>query len=521
MAVVLLQLKLAIQRRALGHGGGGQRALYVGGWLLALLLGLGAGAVVARLASEGGGLGDLGLVLVLTFVFLGWVLAPIVLPGISDETVDPSRLAQYPISARDQVLGLLLGSLVAPTVLFTFLAVAGGTFASGEDVSARLFVVLAAVVFTVLCVAASRTIQALLAGALHSRRARDLTIVFTAVLALGIYLLTQSAHNIEEILVDLENQSLESTLSWLPSGAVAGGMIAVRDGDWGPATARLLIAVVAIAAALGLWMWAIRRRVRGPSGGSTRDRGAREAATGLELVPLALAGLPDSPTTAAASQQLRYFFFRQPRALQGVIMLPIIGIVMAHTFIDDGGLIAAAMVFVFMAVPPTAFNVFAYDDQGFTYLLGAAPPLRKVLRGKTLAALVVVLPVLLLMVLVEAAINGIWDEAAPAFLYGASVLVLGVGVGAAVSVSAPQNLAHPGRGASRGRTFLVTLAGMGLMIVLIGLVASAVLLVPDVSPVLAALGAMLIAIGVAWLLIRVAGNRLEDNPWRVEQMLGL
>ena len=519
MAVVLLQLKLAIQRRALGHGGGGQRALYVGGWLLALLLGLGAGAVVAVLASVGGGLGDLGLVIMLTGVFLGWVLVPIVLPGISDETVDPSRLAQYPISARDQVLGLLLGSLVAPTALFTFLVAAGGTFASGEDVSARLFVVLAAVVFTVLCVAASRSIQALLAGALRSRRARDLTIVFTMALGLGLYLLTQSAHNLEEILVDLENQSLESALSWLPSGAIAGGMIAVRDGDWGPAAARLVIALVGIAAALGLWMWAIRRRVRGPSGGSTRDREPREASTGLELVPLALTGLPDSPTTAAASQQLRYYFFRQPRALQTVIMLPVMGIVMAHTFIDDGGLIPAAVVFVIMAALPTVFNVFGYDDQGFTYLLGAGTPLRKVLWGKTLAAFVVVLPVLLLMILVEAAINGLWDEAAPAFLFGVSVLILTAGVGATVSVWAPQNAAHPGRATNKGRTMLGTFAGLGLIMILIALVAVVAAEVGHVM--LFALGAFLVASAIAWPLIRAAGNRLEHNPWRVEQMLGL
>ena len=185
MAGVLLQLKLAIQRRSFGHGGTAQRAAYVGGWLLAVVLGLGAGAVVALLDASRDGLGDLALVSLLTLVFLGWVLVPVVMPGIGDQTVDPARLEQYPISAGQQVSGLLLGALVAPTALFTLLLAAGGTFATGEAVSARIFVLLAAVVFTVQCVAASRSVQALLSGMLQSRRGRDLVLAASGVLTLG------------------------------------------------------------------------------------------------------------------------------------------------------------------------------------------------------------------------------------------------------------------------------------------------------------------------------------------------
>lgn len=177
MAVVLLQLKLAIQRRALGRGGGSQRAWFVAGWLLALVLGIAEGAVVDRLASARDGLGDLGLVLALSGMFLGWVLTPLLMPGLGDETVDPERLEQFPITPGDQVLGLLLGSLVAPTALFPFLVAAGGTFASGEDIAARGTVALAAGVFTVLCVAAGRSIGALVAGVMRSRRARDILVV--------------------------------------------------------------------------------------------------------------------------------------------------------------------------------------------------------------------------------------------------------------------------------------------------------------------------------------------------------
>jgi magnesium-transporting ATPase (P-type) len=116
--------------------------------VLAAVLGIAAGSVVDMLASARDGLGDLGLVLILSVVFLGWVLTPLLMPGLSDETVDPQRLEQFPITPRDQVFGLLLGSLIAPTALFTFLVAAGGTFATGEDATARVLIVLAAAVFS-------------------------------------------------------------------------------------------------------------------------------------------------------------------------------------------------------------------------------------------------------------------------------------------------------------------------------------------------------------------------------------
>jgi ABC-2 type transport system permease protein len=520
VAVVLLQLKLAIQRRSFGHGGTGQRIAYVGGWLLALVLGLGSGAVVAFLDESRDGLGDLALVGLLTVVFLGWVLVPVVMPGLGDETVDPARLEQYPISAGQQVSGLLLGALVAPTALFTVLLAAGGTFAAGEAVTARVFVVLAAVVFTVLCVAASRSVQALLSGVLQSRRGRDLVLAASGVVALGLYLLSQSAHNLSQTIVELENGPTEAVLSWLPPGAIGQGMIAVRDGQWGLALTRLVVAAAGIGLALAVWTWAIRRRVRGSSG-RPASRGAKQASTESTLIPVPLAALRPSSTVASAAQQARYYFFRSPRAVQSAALPAVMAIVLAHTFVADGGLVPAAVAFVVLALMSVSFNLFAFDDTGFAYLLSAGAPWRRVLVGKSLVGLLTMGTVLALLVVVEAAINDLWSEAAAAFLIGLAVALVMIGVGAVVSVTTPLNQSRPA-GANRSRTIIGTFAGLAVVLLICGAIGLGWALVGDsLDQTLMALISVPVAGTIAWALLRYAGTRLAANPWHLQKLLNV
>lgn len=520
MALVLVQLRLAIQRRALGHHGGAQRAFYVGGWVLALVLGLGLGAVVDRMASAGGGLGDLALLLILTLIFLGWVLSPILLPGAGDQTVDPQRLESFPISARDQVAGLLLGSLLSPTALFTFLAAAGGTVASGETPPARVVVLLAAVVFTVLCVAWGRAIQAMLAGLMQSRRARDVVVALSAAIGLGGYLLSQSAHNIGEILIELENDSVEQVLAWLPPGTVGAGMLAARDQEWGSVLLHLVLALVVIAAATALWGWAIGRRVKGPSGGSVQARRRAQAATDLALVPLPLAALPAGPAVAVAAQTLRYFFFRQPRATQSVVMVPIMGVILAHSAIQSADLTTGVVVIALLSLSTTAFNYFGYDDRGFDYLLMSGVSFRTVLWGRALAMVALIIGVVAVVAVVEAALNGLWADLVPALLATTTATLIGAGVGAVISVLAPQNRATPASGSQgKGAVVLATLIGVGIVFLLVGMLLVLLSAAEGVSPLLLTGASLPLGALVAWALIGWAGGRAQRDPWRIRRRL--
>ena len=521
MAVVLLRLKLAIQRRARGRGGLGQRVWFVLAWVIALVLGVAAGGAVAAASSARDGQGDLGILLIFTAVFAGWLLVPVLLPALGDQTVDPAKLEQFPIAARDQVGGLLLGGLVAPTALFTLLVAAGASAASGESWVARAAVLLAAVVFTVLCVVASRAVQALLSGVLRGRRGRDLTIVAGGVIGLGLYLVSQSAHNLTESLLGLESSPVEQVLAWLPPGSVGQTVLDARDGDWGLALAHLAVALVTIAGFVALWMWAIQRRVKGPAGPS-RPEGAQQAVdTELDLVPVPLSVVGPSPALAAAAQQLRYYL-RSPQAIQGALFPLVIGAVLGHTMAGDGGLIIAAAFFALLAASANSMvtNVFGFDDRGYTFLLAVGAPWRSVLVGKVLVAQAILIPAVGLFVIVEAILTGAWAQAVEAFLVGAAVLLVGSGVGAVLSVWAPQN--RVSMKVDRGRALVALFGGMLAIALISAVVGIGWLLLSDtLDELVLALLTAGVALLVAWALTRWAAGRLTSDPWQLQKLLSV
>ena len=522
MAVVLLRLKLAIQRRSRGRGGLAQRVWFVLGWLLALILGVAAGAAVAAADSARDDRGDLGIVLVFTGVFLVWALVPVLLPGIGDQTVDPEKLEQFPLPARDQVAGLLLGGLVAPTALFTFVLAAGATVAADEAWPARVAVLVAAVVFTVLCVAASRSLQALLAGVVRSRRGRDLMIAASGVLALGIYLISQNAHNLTASMLGLQHSATEAVLSWLPPGAIATSIVDARDGSWGTALAHLAVALAAIAGFVALWMWAIRRRVRGSAGTSRPARTGQKSDAALDLIPVPLSAAQPSPRLAAASQQLRYYL-RSPQAIQGALFPLVIGAVLGHTTSgDDSSLMIGTAFFALLATSASSMvtNVFGFDDRGYTFLLAVGAPLRPVFTGKVLVPLVVLLPALAIFVIVESVLRDQWAQALPSLLVGTAVLLIGIGVGAVLSIWAPQNRVT--MHVNRSRALASAFGGLLAVAVIASLVGLGWVLLSDrLNEVILALLTVGIAVAVASALIRWAGNRLAADPWSVKNLLGV
>ncbi|MFW2335897.1 hypothetical protein [Ilumatobacter sp.] len=460
MALVLVRLKLTIQRRTFGRGGTTQRVLYLAGWTLGLVLGLAVGAAVASFDAHDGG-GELALVGLTTVLFAGWVLLPLMIPVAGDQTVDPAYLEQYPLTARQQVTGLLAAGMISPTALFTFLAVAGGTFATGEPAGGRLTVVVAAALFTVLCVAASRTLLALVAQGLRSRRGRDLVIAGTGVLTVAVYLMTQTAHDLTSEYAQLENGPLEAVLSWLPPGSVGAALLAAHSGDWVAVSAHLIVPVVAVIVLMTVWGWAIRRRVRVAGHGSAS--GTRRKHADLTLFPLPFQVLVPSPMSASAAQQFRYVFFRSAKAAQGFLLPVVIAAIAAHASIEDNGLVLSATVFIGIALLSSVFNVFGNDGPGVAYLAIGAPPWRSVLAGKLIAPVPAIGLAVGLFVIVESIVLGRWDQSAAAFLTALGLMAAGLGVGALTSVHFPTDVAGPG--GSRQRALIGVGAGLGLLLV--------------------------------------------------------
>jgi hypothetical protein len=319
--------------------------------------------------------------------------------------------------------------------------------------------------------------------------------------------------------VGLENNSVEQVLSWLPPGAAGQGMLAARDGDWGTAALHLLVALGGIALALAAWRWAISRRVKGPTGSSTHRRATSPTARqDLEILPLPLAALGPTITTAAAAQQVRYYFFRQPQAIQNILLVPIMGAVVAHSVVADAGLIGGMVVFAVMATQAVSSNALGFDDQGYRYLVASGAPMGRILRGKVLGPAAVVAALTAVVAVVEAALNNLWGELAAAILAGTQVTLVCAGVGALISVATPQNMVR--RTGNKALTLLGVLAGLAVMFLVCGvLLAIWTVLRDSVNQTLLTLTTLPLAAALGATLLSSAGRRLDRDPWRVERIL--
>ena len=517
MALVLVRLKLALQRRALGGSGIAQRIGFALGWLVALVLGFSVGAVVAEFSARLPAPGDLALLIVLSLVFVGWVVTPILMPGSADQMADPERLALYPLTPRQQVTGLLLAGLLAPTALFAFLTALGGAFTADATVGVRLTVVGCAVVFTVLCLTASRATQALLGGIANSRRGRDLVVLVTGVIGLGIYLLTQDIHRLTESLAAMQQPSAESALSWLPPGAVGQAMISAQNGQWGDVAVRMAVAIACVGLLLLLWAWGIRRFANSGHGGFRHSTAKTRSSVAMSLTPFPVNAARPSVLTAAMSQQLRYYLFRSPRAFQSMALSLVLAGFVGHNM-SSYGLVAESAAFALMAIALHAPNLFAYDDKGFTYLLITGGPWRPVLIGKALAGPLIVIPVMFAVLFVEAGLADGWSQLLVAVVVGVSVVAVAVGLGAFVSIWEPQNRIERTGGRRRALLGLAVEFVLLFAIMFAGVLAW-LLLGGRVSATLLILACLIISVLLGWVLVRAAGSRLARDPFRIEALL--
>jgi hypothetical protein len=172
VVVALVRLQLALRRRTVGFTGTTQRALFLLRWLAAVGLGLAGASLVAAADWLRPSSGTVAVAGVLNFVFLLWALLPLTAPSLSGSGLDPRRLLGYPAKNTEQLLAGVIGTLIGPAGLATFLTAAGVVVASTQRWQDRLVVLPAAVLFTLACVTTSLAVRGLVENAAARRPAR-------------------------------------------------------------------------------------------------------------------------------------------------------------------------------------------------------------------------------------------------------------------------------------------------------------------------------------------------------------
>ncbi len=443
-ARVLPRLKWRLLRNGVRRRTGGVVALVLGVLYAAVVAPVGFAAMVALGSSGDDTARRSVLVIGATVVMVGWSILPLLTFG-SDETLDPERLAGFPLRRGPLMRGLLAASLVGlvPVAVAVLLMGVVVGFGGGGAVVVALPAMTA---LLLLSVTVSRLVTSALASTLTSRRGRDVMVLVTSVVVLGV----QGLRFIRLGSIDSATLlRIDDVLRLLPPGMLAQSIIDAGAGRWALAVAELAAPMAIIPAALALWAGVLDRDLdrsddtpRRTERSRLRRRPPRSELVAPAPRDLMLVGSGTVPPWRAVAARERRYLRRDPRRglqLANAVVFSLAGPVFAA--IGYGGdlpgtsvLLGSAAAYV---VVLAATNQFAFDGAALWMDVVSGAGVRALLVGKNAVLVTVSLPAVVASSVLLAALSGGWPYVLCSVLLGAGGLGAGLGAGNYISVRFP------------------------------------------------------------------------------------
>jgi ABC-2 type transport system permease protein len=506
-------------------------------FLLGLAAVLGLGTTAGYLLLDRPDAAQL-LYIVLVGLWLAWAAFPLMQYTLN-EGLDVTKLQTYPLTRGEQMVSLLLATLLDMSTIVILSLLAAVIVGWHASLPAVLITVVALALVYVLIVTTSQLLLAALMGILRSRRFRDLMVVFFALFGVSCALINQfvSRAMIGFRPGDFASWHLERYLQWFPTGFGARAIILADQGSYVAALPWLGVMLALAVVMIVVWAWVLERGITtAESAGAGVRRRSRRGRAGVAVAGgnggVAVAGAaaevgsvrsgwgPFSGPALAIADKDRRYFWRDPQIKASLVstLVLLVFVLLPSIFSgrrveltgSDGGLgIPIAPWQVFIAPLPAllitlnlAQNAFGLEREGLqTLFLFPVKPL-DILRGKNLAVAVVAGSVSALMTVLVAALGGAWSNVPLALGYGIAAILVLLGCGNLISVFIPMrvrrmrmgqgNFAASGNGCLR--TLLMFVATMATYALL--------------APVVAALLLPLILSHSEWLVITLPASVL-------------
>ncbi|GAA2319992.1 hypothetical protein GCM10010149_85950 [Nonomuraea roseoviolacea subsp. roseoviolacea] len=435
-----------------------------------------------------------------TAILVGWMVVPLLAFGL-DDTLDPARLALFPLRTRDLATGLLAASATGAWPVATLAVVAGALAGLADGPGGALVGLVAVLLQFALCLVLSRLVTTSLSGALRTRRGRDLL----AVAALFVVLLAQLPNLLLNASLGDPGAMLRGAagvLRWTPPGLLAHAM---ADGGL---TGLAEVAVVALLVVLAAWLWikALNRALVTPDA-STQAASVREGGG------LADRFLPDGPLAAVVAKELKYLR-REPRfRVLWFSAIAVSGVIAFSLGSDSPGgdgpwlpVVVTSMAAVMIALQ--SGNLFGIDGPSLwmnVMAIGSEEGFRTDLAGRHLAGAIAATPLLLVVAVAASLFTGHPGAIPLAFLAAWGALGVGLGVGTVTSVVIPYTVpermnaftgAAPGQGGQAFASAMGAFAGIFA------------LSLPLAIPIALGLGWLCAVAPVYGLLVETLGRRL-------------
>jgi ABC-2 type transport system permease protein len=474
------------------------------------------------------------LFLVLVGLWVAWAVFPLMQYTLN-EGLDVTKLQTYPLTRGEQMVSLLLATLLdlsTLVILALLAAVVLGVISWQASLPAVLITVAALLLAYVLVVTTSQLLLAALMGILRSRRFRDLAAVVFALFGVSCALINQF---VSRAMVRFEPGSfaafhLDPYLQWLPTGMAARAITLAVQGDYLLALPWLGMMLALVVALLALWAWALDRGITTAESAGSGPRRRSRRAVAAAAAPLAGGaasvrsgrsgwGPFSGPALAIASKDRRYFW-RDPQIKASLLsssfllVFALLPSLFGGRSVEVGGpgdgfgLPIAAWQVLIAPVPALlitlnlAQNAFGLEREGLqTLFLFPVKPL-DILRGKNLAVALVAGGAAALMTALVAVLGSAWSNVPIALGYAVAAILVLLGCGNLISVFIPMRVRRmrmgQGNFASSGngclRTVLMVFATQATYIVL--------------APVAAALLLPLILSHPEWLVVTLPASFL-------------
>jgi len=496
----LVTLKLALLRNGLRRS-----AWQVVGLVIGLLYGLGLAALLVVglvvLAVQGDQeIAATTLVLCGGLLVLGWWLIPLVAFGV-DATLDPQRFTTFAVPRRQLLVGLALAGLVGIPGLVTVVVALTSAAVWWRDPAAVAAGVAGAALAVAVCVVGSRATTTALAPLVTRRKVRE---VGTIVVLVPLFMLGPIMAAVGSGLSSVSDSlpDIARVVGWTPFGAPWALPADVAAGSWGPAAAKLVIALATLAGLAWVWDRALTRAL---TGGEQRE-GSHAKVRGLGI----FGRVPATPVGAVAARSLVYWL-RDPRYAGAVVVVPLVPVMLAFLGGADSLLLLLSAPVGAMLFGWAISADVAYDSTAFwTHV--AAPITGAVDRwGRVCAALVIGIPGTLVLAIVSLAVSGRWGLTVPLLGFSLGVLATSLGASSFVSARVVYPVPKPGESPFSTPQGSQTAAMVSQMV---GMIALCALLLPSGGLAVAAaltgsavLGvvtlAVSIALGVVFLMVGV------------------
>lgn len=517
MAWVFVRLKLAILRNGFrGHPGS------VAVRVLGAAAGLGFAAVGFALFAIVGSAAEPHVASVVTvyggaLIVLGWTVLPAVAFGV-DETLDPARLAPFPLPRRSVVAGMLAAAATGVAPLATLAAFAGTPVAmlSRGDPAAAAVAVLAVFLATATCLVASRAVTSVLASTLRTRRGRELPLLVAGVVALVAYLFLLFPQTFEGWGSLSGAARVADVVAWTPFGAPFAAPYAAAAGRTAAAAGSLAVSAVTLTLLLAWWGRSVERAMRTTQSASSRTPAGKSPG---RLFPRGLGWLPATPFGALVAREIRYCW-REPRKRWALLSQPVLAVAFPAALRvppEWFPVVAPAALALFGAY--LLMNVLGYDRQAWALHILVPVPGRMDIAARLTAQALLLAPLAVLSAVVPAAIAGRWGLVLPALGLAAAIYGVGAALVAVISVYVPFAFPdtanpfamHSGGGMLNGLLYFGWSLGVAVGVLPVaGIGLAAYFLVPVSLPVVLPLG-----LGYGFLALRLgtahAGQVLDRS----------